>query len=265
MRRFPTRARKPLPGRAIALAVLLALSAALAVPAQAQVTINNSALDALGKPYTAAPKPRPAQVPAKPVIAPATPAANAPSPAKIAPAATAAPAAPAPPPAAPPITLPDAPPALATLPPPAASPRRAQSAAPVIPLAADAPGEAAPLIDGTSISFGPGRADLNPRTEAAIRKLAATAATKPDQPVTILAYAPGVPEDPSTPRRLSLARGMAARSVLLAAGIASERILIRAIGPDRALGVADRADIIIGPADNRVAFPPSTPKPPTGG
>ena len=45
-----------------------------------------------------------------------------------------------------------------------------------------------------------------------------------------MAYAAGSAEDPSTPRRLSLARALAARAVLLHEGVASTRIYVRALG-----------------------------------
>ena len=61
------------------------------------------------------------------------------------------------------------------------------------------------------------------------------------------AYAAGSPEDPSTPRRLSLARALAARAVLINEGIASTRIYVRALGSAADDGPADRVDLSAAP------------------
>jgi hypothetical protein len=63
---------------------------------------------------------------------------------------------------------------------------------------------------------------------------------------TLDAHAPGSPEDQSTPRRLSLARGLAVRSILINAGIPSTRIYVHALGTIR-LGKTepDRVDVTL--------------------
>jgi outer membrane protein OmpA-like peptidoglycan-associated protein len=94
---------------------------------------------------------------------------------------------------------------------------------------ADAPGIVAQIPDGTRITFGPQRSDLNPATDAAISDLAHKL---PDGIFNLLAYAAGNSDDPSTPRRLSLSRALNARSVLIAAGIPSTHIYVRALGPN---------------------------------
>jgi hypothetical protein len=74
----------------------------------------------------------------------------------------------------------------------------------------------------------------------------ANKAREGDLPVTVQAYAQGTKEDPSTPRRLSLSRGLAARAVLLNDGIASTRIYLRALGAsDAGDGPPNRVDVTL--------------------
>jgi outer membrane protein OmpA-like peptidoglycan-associated protein len=129
------------------------------------------------------------------------------------------------------------------LPPPLVVPTRPPAPPPPNPIAAGAPGLVEPIADGVRITFGDSRADLNPATESALRTLAHTAPA--DATFTVAAFAPDIPDDPSTPRRLSLSRALAVRSVLIAEGIASERIYVKALGggPDIAAGPANRADV----------------------
>jgi len=115
-----------------------------------------------------------------------------------------------------------------------------------VPMRADAPGLVTPLPDGARITFAPGSSTLNPATFSAILAIAAQAKTNPAMTVGVTAWAPGSPDDPSTPRRLSLDRALAARAVLIANGVVSERIRTIAKGMID-LGTAapaDRADII---------------------
>lgn len=238
-------------GRPLAagLAVLLGLGAAARAQAPA---VNNGALDAL-KPT--APAPRTQQHP---------PAQRAPQPRPPAPGPQAA--RPAPAPTAPPVPLPPKPPALpiappeiAAIPPAVAVPVQRPPEPPPIPVAADAPGDAAPLPpDGLRTTFGPGRSDLNAATEAAIRGFARPLRDTA-QPVQVTAYAAGTPEDPSTPRRLSLARALTARAVLINEGIASTRIYVRALGAAAGDGPADRVDLGTAPAATPVAVPAAKP------
>lgn len=46
----------------------------------------------------------------------------------------------------------------------------------------------------------------------------------------VVAYAAGVADDPSAARRTSLARGLSVRAALIAAGVPSTRIYVRALG-----------------------------------
>jgi len=121
--------------------------------------------------------------------------------------------------------VPPAPPANPVIaPPPILLPTHAPEPPPPVPLRADAPGQASTLPDGTRVTFGPGASTLNPSTFAAILAVAAQARANPAMIVGVTAWAPGTPDDPSTPRRISLDRALAARAVLIANGIVSERI-----------------------------------------
>lgn len=216
------------------------------VTAFAQVSVNQGALDQLAP---AAPVRRPAAPApaAKPVV---------PAPAPFV-APTAAPAKPAPTtpipitmPAEPPL-VPYAPPSPPLLPPPVfAVPTRPEPPPPPPVVVEKAVGEAHPIDRGMRITFGPGSADLNAATEGALEAVAEAARRAPTQPVNVTAHADGTPEDPSTPRRLALARGLAARAVLVNHGIVSTRIYVRAAGPEATEGgPADRVDVVIGPTN----------------
>jgi outer membrane protein OmpA-like peptidoglycan-associated protein len=252
----------------------------LSTPAVAQVTIDQRALDPL-QPQTASP---PGQTPPKPATKPpARPTTARPAPArpstnttqskttqaKPVPASTATNHGttvrtnPAPP------TVPLTPPPNLTLPPPIVVPTRpVQPAAPAI-ITADAPGEVMPLQGGVRVTFGVGRADLNPATEAAIRAVVHGAPGVPAAPegatYSITTFAAGTPEDPSTPRRTSLSRALTVRSVLISQGIPSVQIFVRALGP-ASMGFADgppeRADLTVSappPSATTAASPPATP------
>ena len=193
----------------------LLLLAALS-PAAAQTTVNPGALERLA----------PSRQPEATTTPPARPAARPPT--RPAPARPATPPPPAAPPPPPPPVVPIAPPPPPDIPPPIAVPTR--PVPPPIPatISAEAAGTASPIDGGLRLTFGANSADLNPATSAALRELAHHAA--PNATFSVSAYAAGQPDDPSTPRRLSLARALAVRSVLIGEGIASLRIYPRALG-----------------------------------
>jgi outer membrane protein OmpA-like peptidoglycan-associated protein len=114
----------------------------------------------------------------------------------------------------------------------------------VIEIVAGAPGGAARIGDGWRITFGPGLSSLSPATAQVLRDVARGLPAQAS--LTISAFAPGSPEDPSVARRLSLARALATRGVLIAEGIASPRILVRALGAGPAIadGPPDRVDLL---------------------
>ena len=132
---------------------------------------------------------------------------------------------------------------------------------PQIPFADDAPGAATPIAGGLRVTFGPERADLNPATVAALRDFAHAHAAQPSTSININAYATGSAEDPSTPRRLSLERALAARAVLLNEGIPSPRIYPRALGPTGGSTDPDRIDVTAGsPTPPAVTLPTAPPR-----
>ncbi|WP_130732446.1 OmpA family protein [Komagataeibacter xylinus] len=94
-------------------------------------------------------------------------------------------------------------------------------------------GRAEKVTGGTRLHFNIQSADMNPRMIAALQTFATLMQKLPDQHINIVAYGEGRPDDPSTPRRVALSRGLAVRSVLIHAGVAPTRIYVRAIGlPD---------------------------------
>lgn len=209
----------------------------------------------------------PVQRPAAPVPVPVTTSAPAPTMADTPPAAPALLPLAGPP--EPPITLdpppapfvPLAPPPPPAIPPPIAVPARPAPPAPPVEIAADAAGAVTRIGEGLRLTFAPAGAALNPATAQALRELAA--ALPAGASVTIAAFAPGTPEDPSSSRRLSLARALAARAALLAEGIASPRIFVRALGASPAIaeGPPDRVDLTIAAPTTQAPAAPSRPAP----
>jgi outer membrane protein OmpA-like peptidoglycan-associated protein len=149
------------------------------------------------------------------------------------------------------------PPAAPALTPPPPMPPARPLPAPVIPLAPDAAGDVTTIPGGVRLTFGAGKADLNPATADALHTLGKRLAANPNADLNVFAYATGAPDDPSTPRRLSLSRALAARAVLMSEGIPSTRIYVRALGGTATPGPADRVDVqLVGSA------PPDTPTAP---
>ncbi len=197
------------------------------------------------KPHTAA-KPATPPSAAGPTAGTKTPTAGSPAakaPAAASPAGSAGPAPPhgaAAPPAA---TLPTQPPPTAAIvpvvPPPDAAP---PAPPPPPPIVAGADTAAAATANGLRVTFGKDVTDLSPAIADQIKALlqsvpdsgTGTAETKSFE---VVAYATGTPSDPSTARRLSLSRALAVRSVLLADGVPSARIYVRALGSP--LGASD--------------------------
>ncbi|MCX7379445.1 MAG: OmpA family protein [Alphaproteobacteria bacterium] len=182
-------------------------------------------------------------VPPPPPSPPAPTMPDAPIAAPVIPPASPVPAVEAP--VAPAPLMPLAPPGPPVIPPPLAVPTRPAPPPPVIEIVAGAPGGAARIGDGWRITFGPGLSSLSPATAQVLRDVARGLPAQAS--LTISAFAQGSPEDPSVARRLSLARALATRGVLIAEGIASPRIIVRALGasPPIADGPPDRADLAI--------------------
>jgi outer membrane protein OmpA-like peptidoglycan-associated protein len=152
---------------------------------------------------------------------------------------TAASIIPAPPAPAP--ALPDQTPQTASIspiePPPAAAPP------PPPPITQQATTSAAPTPAGLRLTFAAGQSDLSPDSAADIKQFAAAVPPGGSATFNVLAYAPGAKDDPSSARRLSLARAMAVRSALVADGVESARIFVRALGTQYGSGPADRVDV----------------------
>ena len=255
------------------LILILPLALITAVPARAEVTVNLHALDQLGGPPAPTPRAPPAQArpagksekkkPAKathgktPQEKPRAAARGKPEPAKSA--ADAPPAAPAQAPGnsasvqhpattpapPPPAALPSGPPPVVHLSPlepgaPAAKPLPSDA-----PVAADAGGEATPTRDGLRITFETARSELSPTSQAALKQFADRTPRGENMTLNVLAYAAGPPEDPSTARRLSLSRALAVRTVLMAEGIPSAHIYVRALGSAAGDGPTDRVDVTV--------------------
>ncbi|WP_158745824.1 OmpA family protein, partial [Acidisphaera sp. L21] len=135
---------------------------------------------------------------------------------------------------------------LPAIPAPPARPVTPPSPVPVVP---DATGIVTPVPGGIRITFGDGKSDLNPATEAAIRTMARSVVANTTADLNIYAFAAGVPDDPSTPRRVSLSRALAVRAILISEGITSTRIYPRALGaspgPNGSDGPPDRVDLVL--------------------
>jgi outer membrane protein OmpA-like peptidoglycan-associated protein len=213
------------------------LAAAFAPPAVAQVTTNDQALDSLkpaAAPQTAPPAPGAAPSPPKPhphKAAPRKPAATAP--AGHAGKAQAPPQVPLAPPANPVI-----------LPAPFVMPAHPRPKPPPVPVKADAEGTVTAIPGGSRVTFGAGVSTLNQATYDAILAVGALAKANPGLQIFVTAWAPGTPDDPSPPRMLALERALAARAVLINAGIASDRIFAVSKGFDGiSAGPPDRLEI----------------------
>jgi len=159
--------------------------------------------------------------------------ATGPMPAAGAPTPAAGPTPPAAPtqPALPPATFAAAPPPVAVIPPvqPPVPPASASPPAPP-PITANAATTAAATPAGLRLTFNKGQSDLSPESADSIKQLVQTAPHTDTVSYNVLAYASGDPDDPSVARRLSLARAIAVRSALMADGVPSARIYLRALG-----------------------------------
>jgi outer membrane protein OmpA-like peptidoglycan-associated protein len=116
---------------------------------------------------------------------------------------------------------------------------------------------------GVRLDFASGESDLTPGTADAVKALVAAAPNTDQTTFNVMAYATGAPEDPSTARRLSLSRALSVRSALMAYGVPSTRIYVRALGAQAGEGPADRVDVLVlgantpGPAPGAPANPAS--------
>jgi outer membrane protein OmpA-like peptidoglycan-associated protein len=212
---------------------------AAATPVIAQVTVDLRALQPLSEGPSAS---RPARPPA---VAPNAPAVVT----RASPGAINSIPAPAPQPA-----MPDSVPDIATITPIAPpEPVPGSPSPPPPPVSDQAATAAAPTSTGLRLTFAPGQSDLSPDSSVSIRQL--TEAAPPGDATTfnVQAYAPGKPDDPSTARRVSLSRAMAVRSALVADGVPSARIFVRALGEQYGDGPPDRVDVSVVSANTSAA------------
>jgi outer membrane protein OmpA-like peptidoglycan-associated protein len=250
------------PRRMWQVTLLLAGLLCAAAPALAQVTVDLHALDALPGAKAPAPEVRPRRAPPKPASQPSASAkltkpspqqpAATPAPESSTAAATPAPAAPqgVPAPTPPAATLPVAPPPVIALAPVAPPPPAAQAPPPPPPPISDTAASAASAVGaGLRVTFGEGETDLSPASAGAIQNLVRTGPQGDGISFNVVAYAAGTPEDPSTARRLSLARALAVRSALIADGVSSTRIYVRALGAQPAGAQGGGAQAGDAPAD----------------
>lgn len=93
-----------------------------------------------------------------------------------------------------------------------------------------AQGTIQPFKDGVRITFAPGTADFNPDTHQAVLRYGQNLAYKTYKHALVDAYSTGKEDDPSYPRRVAFARGLAARSILMNGGTPSTRIYVRVKG-----------------------------------
>lgn len=91
-------------------------------------------------------------------------------------------------------------------------------------------GKVSTIPGGVRLTFAAGSAALNPETHQAILAFGQLLSDKQHVRAHIDAYSSGAADDPSLPRRMALARGLAARSVLMNGGTPSTRIYLRTIG-----------------------------------
>jgi outer membrane protein OmpA-like peptidoglycan-associated protein len=210
---------------------------AFAPAAFAQVTTNDQALDSLkaAAPPPAAPPLAAPQLPPKPH--PHKASGHTSTAHKATPARPAKPAAPPQVPLAPPANP-------VILPAPFVMPAHPRPNPPPVPVKADAEGTVTPIPGGSRITFGAGVSTLNQATYDAILAMGAQAKANAALQIFVTAWAPGTPDDPSPARVLALERALAARAVLINAGIESDRIFAVSKGFDGiAGGPPDRLEI----------------------
>jgi outer membrane protein OmpA-like peptidoglycan-associated protein len=128
-----------------------------------------------------------------------------------------------------------------TPPPPAAG----AAPPPPPPVSDKAATAATPTTTGLRLTFAPDEADLSPESSSSIKQLTTAAPIGDSTTFNVLAYAPGKPDDPSTARRVSLSRAMAVRSALVADGVPSAHIFVRALGEQYGDGPPDRVDLSV--------------------
>src|SRR5262249_18284913 len=127
------------------------------------------------------------------------------------------------------------------------------------PVSETANSSATSTAKGLRVTFGTGQADLSPASAEAIKAIVHSIPSGDNTNFNVEAYAAGTPEDPSTARRLSLARALAVRSALMANGVGSSHIYVRARGAAAGDETPDRVDLAVVGANAPAAAPASAP------
>ncbi len=241
------------------------MSVLLPSAALAQVSVNQGALDQLKPTASVAPAPssHPPAAHAEHATRTTSAAPRRPAPPMREPARSGRTASPpaAPKPRPRPVTVAPVAPPPAVLPPPVEAPRPAPPPPSPVPILDDAEGTFAPLQGGVRITFGAGKSDLNPTTANALREIAREVVADPNTDLNVFAFAAGAADDPSTSRRLSLSRALAARALLISEGIVSTRIYVRALGVATGDGPTDRVDLLRAGVAAPVTVPSTPPAP----
>ena len=114
------------------------------------------------------------------------------------------------------------------------------------PVTSNAGTTAAAMPAALRLTFDKAQSDLTPASAASIRLLVQAAPHSDSTTYNVQAYASGDADDPSVARRLSLSRAIAVRSALMADGVPSARIFLRALGSEPAEGgPPDRVEISV--------------------
>jgi outer membrane protein OmpA-like peptidoglycan-associated protein len=95
------------------------------------------------------------------------------------------------------------------------------------------------------VVFPAGWSRLSSKAQAELAPLIARLLGSEETRIIINGFARDATNTPSAARRLSLARAMAVRSLMVEQGIRSTRIELHALGADAANGPADRVDILL--------------------
>ena len=96
-----------------------------------------------------------------------------------------------------------------------------------------------------TIAYGTGDSNVPERAHENLRILAGRMVNNPDLRVEFIAYASDPEESVSRSRRLSLARAVNVRKMLLDSGVDSSRVNLRALGEQSGDGDPDRIDVFV--------------------
>jgi outer membrane protein OmpA-like peptidoglycan-associated protein len=144
-----------------------------------------------------------------------------------------------------------------------AAPTRLAEATPPPPAAQPAPPRAAPNAlpkgaDRLTLPFFVDESDLAPAENAMVRDFAGRSGGAAQYVIRAFATAPAGDDDPSTPRRIALARAQSVAAALMASGIQSDRLRLLALG-NAGGAPADRVEVIAMPPSSGHTPSESTP------